>query len=304
MSINKSKIKPLWTGKTLGTQLGHKSLFILSTLFGRTFTGFFLIPVTLFYYFFIPGSRKGSKQFFKRIFPYAHFLLQYINGYIRVYTYANTLLDKVYFRVNGTQRFKINFPDTQNIINALKLGKGVIILSAHIGSWEIVSRFFKRFKNRVNVVIYEGERPEIKNIYMKLSQHSKMPFSVIYSNDPLDALLKIRDALLKNEIVVMHGDRTMGKGISCNFLGKLATFPALPYSLAAKYNAPIVVAFGMRLGKLSYKAVAYPHFSLQDNSSETIKEGLIKYTLYLTNCIKKYPFQWYNFYNFWDTHNE
>ncbi len=301
MPVKKNGYDRLWSGRTLGSRAGHYAFLSLSKILPRTWAGIFLIPVSFFYYFFMPQSHAGSKQFFRNLFPGIPGWKIYIAGYRRVFAFANMLLDKAYLHIRGTGGFTIDFPDTHRVSDALKLEKGVIILSAHIGSWEVVSRFFKRFHRPVSVVAFEAERPEIRRLFKLHSQEGTLPFTVIYSNDPLNALIQVKNALGRNEVVVMHGDRVAGKGTHCNFLGTPALFPTFPFSIAAKTGTPIVCAFGVRLGSLSYRAVAFSHFALKQNPSESILPGLKQYTANLETMLRLYPFQWYNFYPFWDS---
>jgi predicted LPLAT superfamily acyltransferase len=290
-----------WTGRTFGTRLGHFSFFLLARYFNRTFTGIFLIPVVFFYYLFVPGSRSGSSQYFSTVFSSGSFSTGHIRGFLRVFSFARILLDRVFLLVKGQSGFRMEFIDTQYVHDARARGRGVLLLSAHIGSWDIVSRFFKRFNTRVSVVAFEAERPEIRSMYHAHSRQEEAPFDYIYSNDPLDALFKIRNALQRNEIVVMHGDRSSaGKTVYADFLGKKARFPVLPYHIAAKTGCPIVFAFGVRLKKMTYRALAYPPILLPENTAEAIKRGLKEYTSVLEQVIRCYPYQWFNFYDFWE----
>jgi len=289
-----------WSGKTLGTIAGHKAFLFILTFFGRSFADIFLIPVTLFYYVFINKSRAGSKQYFKNLYPGISCVKIWLFSYKRVLSFAHTLLDKVFMYIKGPGVFTTQFNDTKHIFEALQAGKGLLIISAHIGNWDIVSRYFTRFNSKISVVMLNAERPEIKKMYDELTKGSVLPYQSIYSNDPLDALFKIRDALARNEIVVMHGDRAMGKTIEHEFLGKKAFWSVFPFFIASKTGSPIVAAFGIRLKKMAYKAVVYPSFTILDESEESVINGLKTYISILKNIVNTFPFQWFNFYNFWN----
>ena len=292
--------KPKWTGKTYGTRIGHTSFFIIARFFNRFVASFFLLPVKLFYFFFIPKSHDGAKQFFCNVFPGIAAWKLLVFSYKRVSSFADSLLDKVYLQVGGGKGFSVDFPGTKNVLDALELNRGVIVLSAHIGTWEVASRFFSRLQRKVSVIVYEAERPEIKQIQRHLAGSEELPFTFIYINEPVEAIIRIKNALNRNEIVVMHGDRTMGKGIERSFFGKKAVFPTLPYSIAAKTGSPIVVAFCVRLKSRMYRTVTYPFYTVMDDTSESIVQGLQHYCSRLEEIIREYPFQWYNFYRFWD----
>jgi predicted LPLAT superfamily acyltransferase len=288
-----------WTGKTMGSRIGHWGFLVVLRVFGRRFAGFILLFVTMFYYLFIPKVRNDSRYYLNRRFSDCGTLRKWMHGWLLAYSFAGTLLDRLYLRLQGGKNFSVEFPDTQNIKNALLLKKGVIIVSAHIGNWEIAGRFFSRLGAPVSVVMFENERPEIKQLYEQYSREGTLPFEFIFSNDPLDTIFRIRTSLAKNSIIVMHGDRSMnGGGIDQMFLGKVAIFPDVPYRIAAATGTPIVCAFSLQRGMNRYRVNAQPHF-LVENSKEGIKSACNKYVQILEDVVHRYPWQWYNFYDFW-----
>lgn len=268
-------------------------------LFGRRISGLFLIPVTAFYCLFVPRAWFGSKQLYKRLNGSYSFLKGSIFGYKRVYALSQILLDRTFLILKGPTSFNVEFPDTQNIRDAIALDKGLIILSAHLGSWDIASSFWGKFNRPVSVVLYDGEREEIKDVYNRYSKYRKKTHKYIYSNDPLEALIEIKNALERKEIVVMHGDRAKGKSEMSNFLGENAKFPVLPYLMACKTGAPILTAFSIRKGYNRYSTIANKYLCLIGNNEQCIHDGIKHYTRELSSVVKKYSDQWFNFYDFW-----
>jgi predicted LPLAT superfamily acyltransferase len=290
-----------WTGKTMGTRRGYYGFFFIIRIFGRRCAGAVLVFVALFYYLFVPRARTSIHSYILQRFPNAGPALRPLLKWRRVLSFAEVLLDTMYLRVKGGAPFSVEFPDTQKIRDALAVGKGVIILSAHVGNWEVVGRFFGRLGTPVSVVVFENERPEIREMYDGLSRKGALPYTRIYSNDPFEAVLRIHESLLKKHIVVMHGDRALADGILLPFLGKPAIFPDSPYKIAEKTGAPIVCAFCCRIGHLRYRANALPHF-LAGPGEEGTRAACGKYVSALEGAVGSYPFQWFNFYDFWKTH--
>lgn len=284
--------------------MGHFLFLFMARYLRRGLTGIFLYPVCLFYFFLIPRSRSGSDQFFKHLYPKSSKPRRLVLAFKRVLTFSHILLDRGYLSIRGAEIFKVTFLDTHHVLKALELNRGVIILSAHLGNWDIISRHFKRFKRPVSVVAYHGERPEIQNMYRHMEKKSTLPFTYINSDDPLEVIIAIKSALAQNEIIIMHGDRDLNNGIRGTFFKGDVLFPNLPYVVASKTNTPIVCAFGVRTGSLSYQAFAFPHFLVGNEGEKDIAQALQNYIHILEHMVKKYPLQWNNYYRFWGDSSE
>ncbi len=288
-----------WTGQTMGSRLGHFGFFLVMRIFGRRFAGGILVTVSLFYYLFRPKVRKDSLPYLRRRFPHSGKIALAWHGWRLVHSFSEVLLDRLYLRVRGGQGFQVEFPDTQRIRDALRLGKGVLLLSAHMGNWEVAGRFFGRLGAPVSVVMFENERTEIRELYEKLSREGTLPYQPIFSNDSIDTILRVHRALAQNHIVVMHGDRSLTSGgIMVPFLGSVACFPDAPYRIAAATGAAVVPAFCMQEGVSRYLVRAYEHFRVE-NSKEGIERAGRAYVTVLEEFLRQYPYQWFNFYDFW-----
>lgn len=289
-----------WTGQTMGSRLGHFGFFLLMRIFGRRFAGGILVTVSLFYYLFRPKVRKDSLPYLSRRFPHSGKTALTWHGWRLVHSFSEVLLDRLYLRLRGGQGFQVEFPDTQRIRDALETGKGVLLLSAHMGNWEVAGRFFGRLGAPVSVVMFENERTEIRELYEKLSREGTLPYQPIFSNDPIDTILRVHRALAQNHIVVMHGDRSLTNGgIMVPFLGFVACFPDAPYRIAAATGAAVVPTFCVRQGISRYLVKALPHFTVE-NTGEGIEAAGRSFVAAVEECVQRYPYQWYNFYDFWN----
>jgi predicted LPLAT superfamily acyltransferase len=292
--------KKLWQGKTMGAAPGHLAIIKTARFIPRWATGIAIFPIILFFHFCVRSSHAGSRSYLALRYNNPGFIKRNIFSLMRTITFGRIILDKIYLTVRGPDYFSVDFPHTGLIRNALAEKRGLILLSAHIGAWDVVSRFFTRFGSKVNVVMYEAERREIKTLYEKNAVKKELPYATILSNDPLDALIQIKAALGRGEIVVMHGDRSAGAQKQHMFLGKMANFPLLPYAIASKIGAPIAVAVGIRTGYCAYQARVYRPFSLPEDKIRAIHEGLSGYIAALEDMVQRYPLQWFNYYEFWE----
>ncbi|WP_400071753.1 hypothetical protein [Zobellia russellii] len=110
-------------------------------------------------------------------------------------------------------------------------------------------------------------------------------------------IFEIHTALTNGELVCFTGDRYIEgtKFLEQQYLGATAKFPMGPYLLASRLNVPVLFVYVMKESK--------KHYHLYARTAEVKRgdaQGLLeKYTENLEWIIKKYPLQWFNYFDFW-----
>ena len=104
----------------------------------------------------------------------------------------------------------------------------------------------------------------------------------------------------------MLGDRVFGadKTTRCEFLGAPATLPAGPILLAAVMHCPIILFFGLYRGGNRYD-IYFEHFADEivlnrEHRAEEIQSWTQRYLKRLEHYARVAPYNWFNFYSFWD----
>lgn len=121
------------------------------------------------------------------------------------------------------------------------------------------------------------------------------------NEDNLTHVFRITEALNKQEYVCFQGDRYLNKEklLSHTFMGWEAFFPAGPFLLASRMRVPVVFYFAMREPGRTYRF----HFVISKNPRRTPEKKaeqalLEEYTSTLEQIVKRYPEQWFNYYDF------
>ncbi|RME80487.1 MAG: hypothetical protein D6785_10300, partial [Planctomycetota bacterium] len=179
-----------------------------------------------------------------------------------------------------------------------------ILVSAHFGNWEGAAHLLGKEGYKVHIVAYSGEVQHIQKLF---SKHLKeKSFHLIPMDGSMDATFRVLQALSQGDIVAIHGDRSFGpksKTLAIPFLGSFAKFPIGPYLFSLASGAPIIHTFTLRIKSYHYFTLLYPPLYIQCDSQrgkkEVLEKGLTFYTERLSEWVKKYPFQWCNFYSFW-----
>jgi len=289
----------LWQGKSKGTPLGYRIFVWVLKKFGVLPAYFLLRPVVLYYFFF---SFKASRQIYflyHRKLGYGR-LTSIGKLYQNYYLLGQSIIDKVVVMSGIKNNFSFDFDGEENLRKITGLQKGGILLSAHIGNWDVAGHLFKRLETRINIVLYDGEHEQIKE-YLE-SVTGKRNVNIIVIKNDLSHIYAISDAFSKNELVCMHADRFIegNKTMTTDFLGEKARFPMGPFLLASKFKVPVSFVFAVKESNLHY------HFFASEIKDYTIlpkeacmQEMLKDFAGEMEKKVKQYPEQWFNYYNFW-----
>lgn len=290
---------PGWQGKSRGTTFGYRIFVSVLKNFGVTPAYWLLFFVALYFWLF---SYKSSKP----LFHYFHQKLGYSRIkslrklYTNYYLFGQTLIDKVVVMAGISNKFTYHFDGEENLHKIIALKKGRLLLSAHLGNWEIAGHLFKRLSTPINIVMFDGEHRQIKNYLEQVT--GKRNMNIIVIRDDLSHIYAINEAFKKNELVCMHADRFVEgtKSINGNFLGETARFPLGPFVLAATFKVPVSYVFAFKETNRHYHLFASELKEYKGASKEMItNEILTDFIWHMEKKVKQYPEQWFNYYNFW-----
>lgn len=296
--------KKHWEGKTKGSLTGHKIFVFLLNTFGLNVCYFFLRFVS-FYYFLFSRSKKFNLKYFKEIHGYKGLKAQ-LASYRCYFLFAQIILDKVALLSGVKTNFTIDHEGHDENLGDIKAsGKGTILLSAHIGNWEIAGQMLDSLDTKFNILMYDNEAAAMKEYMNKVL--GKKSFNIIPIRDgEMGHLVELHKAFSHNELVVMHGDRFLpgAPTIEKEFMGKKALFPAGPFTMAAKFGVPVTLVFAVKENKTHYHFFARPPIETKrarttEETEKAVKELSDSYVKELEVMLKRYPLQWFNFYNFW-----
>ncbi len=289
-----------WKGKTRGGVFGYAFFIKLIKLFGITPAYVFLSLVAFHFIWFAPKATASTWRYFRRARNYG-FFRSAIKVYVNYYKLGQILIDKIAIGAGMKDKYHFEFENYDEFLAQLNSGKGVIMIGAHIGNWEIGTPFFDDYGKKINIVMYDAEHEKIKELLEK--NGSANNYKIIPVNkDNLQHVFTIADALNRNEYVCFQGDRFVNKEklLQCEFMGREANFPAGPFLLSSRMKAPVVFYFAMREKHRTYRF----KFTIANEVKRT-KElkpedaMLQQYVAVVEKTLDQYPEQWFNYYDFW-----
>jgi len=288
-----------WEGKSKGTKIGYGIFIFILRKFGVIPAYVLLRIVALYYVIFSLRTSAIMLDFFRRRIGLSKFR-SFIKLYRNYYLFGQSLIDKIVLMSGIPNRLTFNFEGEENLRKIVSMGRGGILLSAHIGNWEIAGFLLKRLKIKFNIVMYDGEQKQIKEYLERIV--GERGFNIIVIREDISHVYQIINALSHNEIVCIHADRFLDnhRTISAEFLGKKANFPLGPFLLASRLKVPLSFVFAVKESTYHYHFFASDIKEFVTTNKNIAPDRIFSdFITELENKIKRYPEQWYNYYNFW-----
>jgi len=287
-----------WQGRSKGNTTGYR-IFVWLLKKGGLLSAYALLHfVTPYYRWFVPSVTKPLRYLYENRLGLSRKKATVLIKK-NIHIFGQTLIDKIALLSKIPTPLSFTHEGIEHIEKMVQDGKGGILLSAHLGNWEAAGHMLERVQAVVNIVMYDGEEEKMKQ-YMQQFEENRS-FRVILIKDDLSHIYEISAALARNELICLHGDRYRPghRTIQQNFLGKAAHFPAGPFILASKLKAPVSFVFAFKETNLHYHYYSYPANIYNGRGNEGIHKMMIDFSTILEKMLKKYPEQWFNYYDFW-----
>ncbi len=286
-----------WEGKSRGAVVGYKIFIFLIQKFGVRSAYFLLYFVSFYFLLFSYKGTKASFYYFHNRLGF--FKLRSIGKVYRSYfVFGQTIIDKIIISSGIKNKFTYEHDGGEAIVQLLKEKKGGILISAHVGNFEIADYFFNELENssQINLVTTDREHRAIKEYLESMSLKKNLKFIIV--NEDLSHIFEINNALRNNELVCFTGDRYFegNKVLTEEFLGEKANFPAGTFLLGSRLNVPVLFVYVMKETSKHYHL-----YTRKASFKKRDAQGLLKsYTNSVEWILKKYPYQWFNYFDFWN----
>jgi len=251
------------------------------------------------YYFFAFHDRRFVKANLRVIFPEkSNRQLRKISRMV-FRNFAKYLVD--FFRFEKLNRQYIDknvkLENLHYFDQALAKGKGVVVLTAHLGNWELGGVVIAQLGYPFWAVALPHKNKKVNNFFD--AQRNRKGVKVIAMGKAVrSCITEIRN----NHMVALVGDRDFSeKGIIIDFFGKPTHFPEGPAALSLMTGASIVPGFMLRNPDNSFTLrIEKPvEFTSSGDKIKDLADLIGVYNNIIQDYIRKYPEQWYVFRRFW-----
>ncbi|MDB5828741.1 MAG: acyl-CoA synthetase [Variovorax sp.] len=281
---------------------------------GRRAARLVLHPVTLYFLLFSPGPRRNIKRYlFRVIGPHAG----WGDGYKLLHAFASTVLDRVYFLRGRMDLFDVRVVGNEPVEREALAGRGAFLLGAHVGSFEALGACKGLSPDsprlRPAMLMFPDNARQINAILDAISLPELRPH-VIALGRP-HSMLALRDWLDTGGMAGLLADRTLpgqaeqagqrGNSIELPFLGQPAVFNDGPFRLAALLRRRVFFMAGLYVGGARYDVLFEPLADFSERIRDpaererAIREAVEAYAVRLEALCRKYPYNWFNFHDFW-----
>jgi len=250
--------------------------------------------------FIAAPARKALLRNLRLVRPGSWRIMNYFRV-IRVFAnFGWSLTDSATYRLKkGRFRYEI---DGGRFLDKLGSAKGAIVLTAHMGNYDLGAALFaERFDRQIRMVrAPEPDALATQHVDLALRESSSGGVKVGYSDDGTALAFDLLGALRAGEIISIQGDRVVGRvaRVPVNFFGHEICLPNGPFILSLISETPIYPLFIVRAGYRKYKIVAREPILCQrtDRSRDAvIGTAMQQWAEILQRISRAYWPQWFAF---------
>jgi lauroyl/myristoyl acyltransferase len=213
-------------------------------------------------------------------------------------------LSERYERLSTDRVFAIEAEGPEEWQDPTGKPSGFILVTAHMGAWEVGSMIpSSRDGRRVHVVREPETDPRAQRFIEGLIRRCGGELYTTHFADAPQLGVDLLDALRRGEIVALQGDRPRsgGRTVEASLFGRPFALPVGPAALARAAGVPIVPVFVLRAGRLRYRCLLRPaiHVAQSADRQRDLSEALERFAADLEAAIRREPYQWFCFRRLW-----
>jgi predicted LPLAT superfamily acyltransferase len=291
-----------WTAqRERGSRGAMRLILWIGLRLGRPTARLFLYPITLYFLIKAQPQRIASRLYLRHALGRPATLLEIAR---HLHCFGATILDRMFLLSGRIGQLDIHLHHPELVLDRLAAGQGFLLLGSHLGSFEAV-----------RALAVAGERLPLK--VLMYPEHNQVITEILHTLNPdtaetviplgtPESLLAVKESLDQGYMVGLLGDRYRPdeNSVVCRFMGAEARFPTGPIALAAATKVPVILFFGLYRGGRRYDV----HFELlsdrieldRQHRAEQLRIWIQDYATQLERHAFQAPYNWFNFYDFWD----
>jgi KDO2-lipid IV(A) lauroyltransferase len=199
----------------------------------------------------------------------------------------------------GTPRVNALLSDRRGfefLEEARSRGKGTLLITGHLGAWELGGMALAGDGFPVNVVTLEEPTEELNR--WRHEYRDRFGIKTITVGSDMFAFVEIIQALRRNELVAMLVDRPyMNSAVDVRFFDRSTRFSSAAARISQITQAAVLPAFVLQLEHGKYGCYAYPPIGMP--ATDSVEENSQRIANVFQSIIREFPEQWFNFVPIW-----
>lgn len=292
-----------WTSRgERGAAITIKLIVWIALHLGRPVTRLLLYPICLYFLIFSHASQRASRHYLRRVLrrePTAH------DRFRHYLSFASCVLDRVYLLNNQLDLFDVAVTDEELAKAEMERDQGWFLFGAHLGSFEVLRALGHRQQGlKLSLLMYEDNARKINAALNAINPQLSLE---VIALGRTGSMLAVEERLDQGHAVAILADRGLPlaeeEHLTVDFLGAPAHFPLGPFRLAALLHRPVILMVGLYLEGRHYE-VFFERIADFRDTAKSVQAGAIDdavrhYVARLEHYCRRAPYNWFNFYDFW-----
>ena len=269
---------------------------------GRRIARLCLYPITAYFLLVRGSERRASRAYLGRVLGRRAGLWDVAR---HIHSFAATILDRLFLLGGRMGLFDIRTEGTQQLLDLLDEGRGVLLFGSHLGSFDALRALGRQRPGlKLRVLLDRAHNAAITDVLAELDPGLAAGIIDAGQGGPV-VVLAIQQALEEGALVALLVDRARPgeAALPAPLLGVPAPFPTAPWLIASVLKAPVMLAFGLYRGGNRYDLLFEPFAPVVEvpraQRTEALSVLVHRYAGRLEQHLRGAPWNWFNFYDFW-----
>ena len=255
---------------------------------------------TLFFFFFAAPQRRSILRNLRFVLPQSSRAVTYFRAFRTLLNCSWTITDAANYRVNQTE-FAYEFVGA-DFLEELSRARGAIVLTAHMGNYDLgASLFAEKFNREISMV--RAPEPDVQtaqHLNASVQRAGEGAVKIAYSSDGALLSFDLLNAVRQGEIISIQGDRVIA-GVATapgRMFAQTVRVPIGPFTLAQIAEVPLYPLFIVRAGYRRYKIIVQNPIAVPRQArsrEEDIATAVKKWCEVLEETIAHNWDQWFAF---------
>lgn len=289
--------KRAWNGQTGGTHWMQRALVWMIQHWGLPFV-YGIMHLWLVWYVLVrPVERNGAYRYHRH--RGRGRIAAAFDVYRSFYHFGKVILDR--FAVYSGHQFEIIVDNRERYYNKMTSKDGFVLLFSHIGNSEMAAYSMATPDKRMHILAFGGETPVVMEQRARVLEKNNIGMIIVNPGD-MNHIFEINNVLNRGEVLAVAGDRRWGeKTIDCTVLGAKAPLPAGVFQLCATLRSSIILPFVFKEPNNRYHIFTEElHVNTALPRAEQAADLAQQFADRLTEMALAHPYEWFNFFDFWN----